>query len=161
MPEGHGTDEKLESPYPRKRDMDSRYLTGCLTIAFLSLLFYFMLAWPFFVFPAHLRSGLLMIGLLGALPVLVLGGSLVRIVGLEAATALAGGSFAGAIFAYLRLDSLMLGKLGDVQDLPPPNYPDSWAWLLPLAWCLAVAASVLLLLPKREIQDEGGAGPSR
>ncbi len=159
--DGHKTDEKVDAAYPRKPDMDSRFLSGCLTIAILSLLFYAMLAWPFFAFPAHLKSGLVQIGLFGGLPTLVLGGLLVRIKGLEAATALAGGSFAGAIFAYLRLDSLMLGKLADVRDLPPPNYPEAWAWLIPLAWCLVVAAAVLLLLPRRETQDEGTAKTSR
>jgi hypothetical protein len=81
--------------------------------------------------------------------------------GLEAATALAGGSFAGAIFAYLRLDSLMLGKLGRVEGLPAPDFPESWAWLLPLAWCLAVAAAILILLPRRETQDEAARPASR
>ncbi len=161
MADGHKTDEKIETPYPRKRDMDSRFLTGCFTIAILSIVFYAMLAWPFFAFQAHLKSGLVQIGLFGALPTLVLGGTLIRRLGLEAATALAGGSFAGAIFAYLRLDSLMLGKLADVQDLPPPDYPEAWAWLIPVGWCLVVAATVLLLLPRRETQDEAQPKTSR
>ncbi len=161
MGDGHNTDEKIETPYPRKRDMDSRFLAGCFSIAFLSILYYAMLAWPFFAFQAHLKSGLVQIGLYGALPTLALGGALVRRMGLEAATALAGGSFAGGIFAYLRLDSLMLGKLGDVRDLPPPDYPEPWAWLIPVAWCMAVLAVIFLLLPKRETQDEAQAKTSR
>ncbi len=161
MADGHKTDEKIETPYPRKRDMDTRFLTGCFTIALLSIVFYTMLAWPFFAFQASLKSGLVQIGLFGALPTLALGGGLVRRIGLEAATALAGGSFAAAIFAYLHLNSLMLGKLADVKDVPPPNYPDSWAWLIPIAWCLVVAATVLILLPRRETEDEAQPKSSR
>jgi hypothetical protein len=141
--------------------MDTRFLAGCSTIAILSLTFYAMLAWPFFVFEAHLRAGLAQIALYGALPVLVAGVLATRAKGLEGATALVGGSIAGAIFAYLRLDALTLGKLGDLQELPPPDWPDSWAWLIPLAWCLAVAATALLALPKRETQDEGAPGSDR
>lgn len=161
MADGRNTDEKLGTPYPRRRDMDTRFLSGCSTIAVLSLAFYAMQAWPFFSFPAHERAGLVKVGLYGALPVLLAGIAAVRLKGLEGATALVGGSMAGAIFAYLRLDALTLGKLGDLQELPPPDWPDSWAWLIPIAWCLTAAAVALLALPKRETQDEGAPGSDR
>jgi hypothetical protein len=141
--------------------MDSRFLAGCLTIALLSLMFWAMLVWPFFAFPVHLKAGLLQALYFGGLPSMAVGALLVRKMGLEAATAFAGGSFAGGVFVYLHLANLSLGKYGDTQELPAPDYPDSWAWLVPIAWCLAVAAAVFILLPKRETEDEVGAGTDR
>ena len=159
MAESPDTDEKVESPYPRRKDMDARFLSGCLTIAVLSLIVYAMLAWPVFVFPIHLKAGLAEFGLFGALPTMVLGFVVVRRLGLEGATAFVGGSFAGAINAFLRIDMLMLGKYDETQKMARPDYPEFWAWLVPLAWCLAVLAMVLLNLPRRETLDEG-ARPS-
>ncbi|HXH59828.1 MAG TPA: hypothetical protein VNI20_00565 [Fimbriimonadaceae bacterium] len=150
-----GTDERLEKKAPRKADMDSRFLAGCLTIALFSIGFYILAIWPFFEFPAHLRSGLLSVGLFGALPTLLVGVAAVRKFGLEGATALVGGSLAAAVFAYLRMDSMMLGKYDTNGQLPAPDYPDSWAWIVPLGWCLTVVAIVLFSLPKRELRDEG------
>ena len=117
MPDGQ-TDERLEAPVKQKRDMDSRFLAGCLTIAFLSLVFWILTAWPFFVFPVHLKSGLLNAFVFGPLPALVLGVVLVRIRGLEAATALAGGGLAAGVFAYLHLGNLALPRR-EVQDEAP------------------------------------------
>lgn len=161
MADGQETDEKVESPYPRVKSMDSRFLSGCMTIAVLSIVFYGMLAWPFFAFPVHLRAGMIQVGLYGALPAFLLGALVLRRIGLEGATSFAGGSFAGAVFAYLRLDSLQLGKLADVRNLPPPDYPGHWAWMLPVAWCLVVTATILIVLPRRETQDEGGPKTNR
>lgn len=160
MPDGQ-TDERLEAPVKQKRDMDSRFLAGCLTIAFLSLVFWILTAWPFFVFPVHLKSGLLNAFVFGPLPALVLGVVLVRIRGLEAATALAGGGLAAGVFAYLHLGNLSLGRFADTSDLPPPDYPTLWVWLLPLAWCFAIDSVIFLALPRREVQDEAPARSDR
>ena len=65
------------------------------------------------------------------------------------------------LFIYLQLSNLMLGKIGDVEDLPPPEYPEFWAWVLPLIWCLIAVVIVLVLLPRRELEDEVGGGSKR
>jgi hypothetical protein len=150
MADGDRTDEKLESAVPKKMDMDTRFFAGCITIAVGSLVFYALLVWPFFAFPVHLRSGLVQLGLFGALPAFALGVLSVRKLGLEGATAFIGGSLAGSVNAYLRIDSLMLGKLEATPNLPAPDYPESWAWLLPLAWALLAVATALILLPRHE-----------
>lgn len=160
MPDG-GTDERIESAAKKKPDMDSRFLAGCLTIALLSLGFWLLASWPFFVFPVHTKAGLLQTFWFGALPTLVVGGVLIRIKGLEAATALVGGALAAGVFVYLHLGNVSLGQFADSQDLPPPDYPASWVWLLPLAWCFAVGSTVFLLLPKKETEDEAGPRPDR
>ena len=161
MPEDGQSDERIDSPYPRKRDMDARFLAGCTTIAIISLATYATIAWPFFAFQAHSREGLVQIGLAGAAPVLIVGTFLIRKLGLEAAVALVGGSIAGGIFAFLQLRGIALGHIASTQDLPEPDYPAAWVWGLPLAWVLVVAALALFTLPRRETQDQAEPPASR
>jgi hypothetical protein len=81
--------------------------------------------------------------------------------GLEAGTAFIGGSLAAGVFAFLHLGNLSLGAYADVEGMPAPDYPSSWVWLIPLAWCFAVGSVVFLLLPKRETEDEARTRASR
>ena len=155
------TDEKLDAPAKRRPDMDTALLTGCLTVAAISIAVYALVAWPFFVYPMHTRAGLVSGALFGFAPAAALGVLVVRRLGLSGATGFAGGAFASGLFVYLQLSNLMLGKVGEVEDLPAPNYPEHWAWLLPLIWCLLVVAITLVLLPRREFEDEVGGGSSR
>ena len=155
------TDEKLDAPAKRRPDMDTALLTGCLTVAVISIAVYGLVAWPFFVYQMHTRTGLVSGALFGIAPAAVLGALTVRKLGLTGGTGFAGGAFASGLFVYLQLSNLMLGKVGDVEDLPPPDYPEYWAWLLPLIWCLLAVAIVLVLLPRREFEDEVGGGSSR
>ncbi|HCM72847.1 MAG TPA: hypothetical protein DIS87_01760 [Armatimonadetes bacterium] len=58
-----------------------------------------------------------------------------------------------AVFAYLRLKETMLGKLN--VDIPPPEWPDEVAWLVPLLiafvpFLLAAAAYPYGREPKEE-----------
>lgn len=161
MSDGLHTDEKLGAAPKKRKDMDARFLAGCMTIAVLSLGFWALTSWPFFVLPVHLKAGLGQALLVGALPTLAIGSLLVRKIGLEAATALVGGTLASGVFMYLHLGNLMLGGLSSDPNVPKPDYPDAWAWLVPLGWCLVACAAALLLLPKRETQDEAGPGSSR
>ena len=155
------TDEKLDGSAKRRPDMDTALLTGCLTVAVISIAVYGLVAWPFFVYQMHTRIGLVSAGLFGFAPAAVLGALTVRKLGLTGGTGFAGGAFASGLFVYLQLSNLMLGKVGDVEDLPSPDYPEEWAWLLPLIWCLLVVAIVLVLLPRREFEDEVGGGSNR
>lgn len=162
MSDGLNTDEQVDATKVAKRkDMDSRFLAGCMTIALMSLAVWFLTCWPFFALPVHQKSALGQAFLLGPVPALLIGLVLVRKVGLEAATALLGGSFAAGVFMYLHLGNLMLGKYAADANVPVPDYSDSWAWLVPLGWCLAVASAAFLVLPRRETQDEAGPGSSR
>ncbi len=155
------TDQKLEAPAKRRQDMDTALLSGCLTVAALSIAIYLLVAWPFFVYEMHTRAGLVSAGLFGILPATLIGALAVRRLGLTGGTGFAGGAFASGLFVHLQLSNLMLGKIGAVEDLPSPNYPEYWAWFLPLIWCLLVVAVVLVLLPKRELEDEVGGGSNR
>lgn len=156
-----GTDEKLDKPAKRKPDMDSTFLVGCMTVSVLSLLVWGLAIWPFFVFDMHLRQGLVSAAMAGFVPSLAVGAISVIKGGMTGATGFAGGAFAAGLFAYLQLENLMLGKFGNVEDLPPPDYPDFWTWLLPLIWCLLVSFLILIFMPKGEFEDEVGKGSNR
>ena len=155
------TDEKLDEPAKKRPDMDSALLSGCLTVAAISIAVYGLVAWPFFVYEMHTRAGLVSAGLFGFLPAVIVGGIAVNRLGLTGGTGFAGGAVASGLFVYLQLNNLALGSLGNVEDLPPPDYPELWIWLLPLIWCLLTVAIVLVLLPKRELEDEVGGGSNR
>ena len=47
------------------------------------------------------------------------------------------------------------------NDIPQPEYPRSWVWLVPLIWLVAAILVALVLLPKREFLDESETTPSR
>lgn len=156
-----GTDEKLDRPAKKKQSMDSAFLAGCTTVAFLSLLIWGVAAWPFFVFEMHLRQGLISASLAGFLPALAVGAFSVAKAGMTGATGFAGGAFSVGLFAYLQLENLTLGNTTEIANLPPTDYPEFWAWLMPIIWCLLVVVLILLFLPKGEFEDEGGPGSSR
>ena len=138
--------------------MDSTFLTGCFTVAVLSLLIWGLAAWPFFVFDMHLKEGLVSAALAGLLPALAVGTFAVIKGGMTGVTGFAGGGFAVGLFAFLQLENIMIGRFGGVEDLPEPNYPHFWAWLMPLIWCLLMIVLILVFLPKGEFEDEGGPG---
>ena len=147
------TDEMTGERAKRRPDMDTAFLTGCLTIAILSIIVYIVTIWPFFVMEANTREQLVNIFLLGGLPALILGLIAVRVLGLSGATGFVGGVFASSVYIFLQIDMLALGNLKPTEELPGTDYPEAWAWLVPLLWSLVSVTLTLLLLKRSEYED--------
>lgn len=154
------TDEKIEGPPPKERDMDSQMLFGCSAFVAMSLMSYFLAVWPFFVLPdTHLLLGLAVSCAAGMVPALAFGAFGTRKFGLAGMCGHLGGAMATAVFLFLRLEQMMLGNT--VQQLPRPEYPSSWVWMVPTVYVLAALLLGIVLLPKGQIGDEPNAPPSR
>lgn len=150
------TDEKLEQKVKRAPDMDTTMLFGCSSFVFVSVFGYAMAIWPMFVIAETFRTANLLIALAaGMIPTAIFGAIAARKAGLPGACGFLGGAMAAAIFFYLRLEQLMLGLARD--DLPKPDYPKSWQWIVPAAWVLAAALIAVVLVPRKEFSDEGNA----
>jgi hypothetical protein len=144
------TDEPLTGPQEKVRDLDSQMLAGCSCFVGVSLISYALAVWPFFVFQKtwELKT-LAFASLFGLVPAAVFGSYTVRKWGLPAAGGFIGGALATAIFLLLRLSQVMLQQ--GVRDLPQPEFPSSWQYLVPGAWMLAVLILCILLIRKEEI----------
>lgn len=154
------TDEPLEGPAPKVRDLDSVMLAGCSTFVTTSILGYLLAIWPFFAIPnTHLAVNLGVACAAGMLPALVLTILATRRIGLAGACGGLSGAMACGIFLFLRMDQLMLGFT--VRDLPRPDYPPSWAWIVPLAYVVITLVVGIVFLPKDTFADEPLAPPSR
>jgi hypothetical protein len=121
-------------------------MSGCATIVVASFVTYGLAVWPYFVLPEHTVAGLVTIVLSGMAPASVFGSLAVRSHGLAGAAGFLGGAMASAVFVYLRLQQTQLGRLS--YELPDPEYPAAWVWMLPLAWFLLCGGLAALLLPK-------------
>ncbi|MBX7132922.1 MAG: hypothetical protein K1X67_09630 [Fimbriimonadaceae bacterium] len=154
------TDEKLTSKAKPERDMDSQMIFGCSSFVFVSIMSYILAVWPMFVVQdTHTLVNLGVALAAGLLPASIFGGVATRKTGLPGACGFVGGAMAMAIFLFLRLEQLMLGY--SRNDIPQPEYPRSWVWLVPLIWLVAAILVALVLLPKREFLDESETTPSR
>ncbi|MCW5936611.1 MAG: hypothetical protein KIT11_04815 [Fimbriimonadaceae bacterium] len=145
----------MTEPAKKMADFEGSLMKGCSTIGLGSFITYGLTVWPWLTFPEYKVQGLLEIALAGCLPAVVFGIIATRKFGLAGASGFFGGGMASAVFMYLRLQSTMLGRFS--ERLPAPEYPERWAWIVPLAWFLAVAAIAALFLPARH---EGNDPPS-
>lgn len=131
------TDERLETPV-RERDFDTHMLFGCGSFVVASFATYALGAWPFFALPnTHLIGALGVACAAGLLPALAFGAFASRRAGLAGACGFVGGAMAVAVFLFLRMEQVMMGY--DMRDLPLPEYPRTWGWMLPAAWMVAAA----------------------
>ena len=144
------TDEPLEGPKTKHRDIDSQMLAGCTTFVSVSLLSYGLAVWPHFMFQnTHELKTLGLASALGLLPAAALGGYSVWKWGLAAAGGFVSGALAVSIFLMLRLKQVVM--MEGIKDLPQPEYPESWQYLVPGAWMLVVIALIATFLRKEEI----------
>ena len=144
------TDEPRTGHGRKERDFDSQMLAGCSAFVAISLLSYAVAVWPHFVFYQTYQIRTLALDCaLGMIPAAILGGFATRRFGLAAAGGFVSGSLATSIFLLLRLKQVLL--LEGVRDLPQPEFPQSWQYVVPLAWMLAVFVIVGLLLRREEI----------
>lgn len=154
------TDEKVAEKVKGPADMDSVMLFGCTSFVFVSVLSYALGVWPMFVIPeTHRLANLGMALGVGLLPATILGIVATRKTGLPGACGFVGGAMAIGIFLFLRLEQLMLGYYRN--DLPQPEYPKSWMWLVPVAWLVAALIVAIIFMPKGEFGDEKESSSSR
>ena len=147
------TDEPHEGPKSKERDIDSQMLAGCTTFVSVSLLSYGLAVWPHFMFQnTHELKTLGLASALGLLPAAILGAYSVWKWGLAAAGGFVSGSLAVSIFLMLRLKQVVM--MEGIKDLPQPEYPQSWQYLVPGAWMLVVIALIAIFLRKEEISFE-------
>jgi len=154
------TDEKLDEKVRADRDMDTQMLFGCGSFVFVSIASYGLAAWPMFVVPStHLLAQLGIALAAGLVPSAILGAVATRKTGLPGACGFVGGAMATAIFLFLRLEQLMLGY--SIREIPQPEYPRSWIWIVPTAWVVLAILLAVVLLPRREYRDEGSEADVR
>lgn len=141
------TDEKLDQPIKLGPDMDHMMLAGCFSFVSTAVLHYGLAVWPFLIFPTpYLLETLGRCALFGGVPALFVTAYGSRRFGVAAAAGSIGGAFSVAIFSYLRLEQFNMVR-GN-RDMPQPEFPSSWVWVIPLAWVLATLVTVLMSLRK-------------
>lgn len=154
------TDEKLEEKQKKGPDMDREMLFGCTSFVLASFVVYGASVWPFLVFADIWRIQILLAAsAFGFVPAYVLTALGSRKYGIAAACGALGGAMATCIFLFLRLDQVNLGNT--VWDLPKPEYPPSWQWLLPVGHLLATVAIMLACLRKDQLLGERNASSDR
>jgi hypothetical protein len=154
------TDERLETSGPRPKDFDTQMLLGCSGFVTVSLLTYFLTVWPHLAFPDTYRLSVLMAACAaGMLPAAILGIVAMRKFGLPGGGGFVGGALAASIFLHLNLKRLLL--LEELQavsrELPQPEYPASWQFLVPGAWLLGAVVLALVFLRREEFSTEEGS----
>ena len=144
------TDEKLDSPVPRKPDMDAQLLAGCTGFVLASIGSYGLSIWPFFTGGDVYRAqGLLTACLMGFAPATLYGALLVRRFGLAGACGFFAGAMATALFLIFRLQQLFMAA--QMKPEFAPEYPTIMPYLLGGAWVVWSALVGLLLMPKGEL----------
>ncbi len=146
-----GTDERLETPISKPRDLDTQMMFGCTGFVLTSIVAFLLSVWPFIVFTNIERlSTLAECALFGLFPATVLGAVATRRWGLAGACGFVGNALAFDVFLYLRFQEIALGA--EARRIPIPDYPMSLGLLAPLAWLLFVLLVSLALLPKAELK---------
>lgn len=134
----------------KPRDMDTIMLFGCTGFVGASIGTYILTVWPNIIFPDIYSLKVMAINaLLGMLPSLIMGGFVTRRFGLPGATGFLGGSMASGVFFYLRIKQVLLYR--GVPQAPQPEYPDSFCWLVPIAWIIVTLITIFLLIRRDEV----------
>lgn len=144
------TDEPIEGPVKKRSDFESQLMAGCGFVLTCSLVTYLLSIWPFFIFEEYTVLGMGRIATFVCVPTAVFGIVAIRKLGLPAASGYFGGAMAAGVFMYLRLKQTMLGFL-DV-DLPRPEFPQHWGWLVPVCWILWCGMIALIFMPRESVE---------
>lgn len=146
------TDEKLEGPVKRERDMDTHMLIGCSGFVIGSVAVYALGVWPFFVFQKAFLGVVLAEALACAVvPQWIVGAIVTRRFGIAGACGFVGGSLCNGIFLFLRVSQLFVSAR--LQQSPSPEFPEAFAYLIPGVTVLACAFVAVLFLSKKELDD--------
>lgn len=149
------TDEDLPNRAQRERDMDTQMLFGCTGFVATSLTTYGLSVWPFLAFPrTHLMLTLAIASACAFVPALIFGAFASRRFSLPGACGFVSGAMATAIFLYLRLEQAQAGRT--VRELPRPDYPASWTWMIPVAWLLLCLCAALVSVRIEPVRSQAG-----
>ncbi|MBX3113584.1 MAG: hypothetical protein KF824_09805 [Fimbriimonadaceae bacterium] len=148
-----GTDEPLEESAPRPKSFEGQLMTGCSVILVSSFLVYLLAMWPFLVFEHRTSAQLYTALAFATIPTFIVGAVFVRLGKLAGAAGFTGGLFVGAVFLYLRLETVLTARFNPMLD--QPEYPPEWKWLVPIAWLLAGLTVLFIVLPKGTNLSEG------
>lgn len=130
--------------------MDSLMLAGCSSFVVASVVGFLLVVWPFIAFPEVNRLKTLgFCCAVGFIPSTLLAMVVVRKAGLPGACGSVAGAMTTAIFLYLRISQAFLAY--SAQQAPPPQYPQLFQSLLPLAWVVFMILLGIVLLPKGEL----------
>lgn len=143
------TDEKLDREAERPRDMDAHMIAGCAGFVATSLSAYFLALWPQLVFHQGYQLATLAAATgFGLIPACVLGAFAARRFGLPGACGFLGGIMAYAVFLHLRIQQFLAAR--GSRDLPQPEYPDEFQWMVPMLALMLAVLVAALSLPKSE-----------
>lgn len=146
------TDEKLDHKPNVGPDMDTQMLMGCMGFVTTSLITYFLAVWPhFFLTDGYLLRTLVIALAVGSIPAAVAGVYACRRFGLSGACGYLGGTMAFCVFIHLRVQQFLMAS--GSRDLPQPEYPDNFAWWIPIMVVLFGFLVAALALPKSERPD--------
>lgn len=148
------TDEKLDAPAAKTRDMDAQMLHGCSGFLIAAVAGYALSVWPWFAFQgAEQLRVLALCALAGLVPAGALGIVATRRFGLAGACGFVAGAVTVSIFLYLRLQQVFVAALD--RQAAQPDYPLALVYVVPAAWLCLVLFTALLCLPKDEWKEPG------
>lgn len=137
------TDEKLDNPPPKERDMDTAMLLGCSGFVGVSLITFSLVLWPHFIWTDVFQIRVLgMACAVGMIPACIVGIVAARKGALAGACGFVGGAMAAAVFLFLRLQQIKPAVQG--RDALEADYPLNFAWMVPVGWlCLAALIAII------------------
>lgn len=147
------TDEPIAGPKAKVRDFDSQMIAGCSGFVATSVITYGLAVAPHFAFVDTYRLNVLILACAaGMIPAWLWGGFATRKFGLAGAAGFVGGSLAAAIFFLLNLKRILLRE--GLKDLPQPEFPASWQYLVPGVFLLCTFLVVAFTLRRDEFMTE-------
>jgi hypothetical protein len=128
------------------RDMDREMLFGCTGFLLASVIGYALSVWPFITFQRTEQIGTLALAMgLGPGVAIVVGMLVTRRYQLAGACGFVGGALCTAIFLYLRLQHGFISAMA--KQAPRPDYPESFALLIPAGYVLLCVFLAVLVMP--------------
>lgn len=149
------TDERVDHSVKRGPELETRLAVGCFgfsVIAFVGAGLYML---PFVVWPQVAAADRLYQNLgLSAVAAGAFGLVATRRFGIAAAGGFFSASLSSALFLYIRLGQFDMGR--GIENLPQPEWPRVFVWLIPLAMVFFGALVAVLGLHTSELQIEEG-----
>jgi hypothetical protein len=117
-------------------NLESKMLGGCASFVVTSVVCLLLSIAPFFVLlKSYLWHDLAAATAIGLAPAAVFGAISSRRTGLPGAAGFVSSAMSWGAFAYVRLEEMILAA--KAERIEPPNYPEQFQWMLPIAWILA------------------------